>query len=169
MSITLTGNTITNTGTALTEKVGTSVTSKTIDSSGYVLLRNKPAFMTSPQRSNGASPNGVWAGNSSVYNTTNSGMNMTTGRFTAPIAGTYVFDMVGISEGGALDIRYALMKNGNTNTAHCITQSTTGNHGPTNVSVVWRLAVGDYVEPIVYSGAGTHGAGWGYFSGYFVG
>lgn len=166
MSITLTGNTITNTGTSLTEKVGTSTTSKVIDSNGYVLLRNKPAFMTSPPR---GPYQGVWANNTSVFNTTNSGMNMTTGRFTAPIAGTYVFDMVGITDGNSGDTRYALMKNGSASAAHCITQNSTGNHGPTNVTVVWRLAVGDYVEPTVYSGASSHGAGWGYFSGYFVG
>lgn len=104
------------------------------------------------------------------HNSANSGFDASTGRFTAPIAGTYIFNMFGITAtSGDTDIRYAIRRNGNTNSSHCISSSGGGNYSPTCVSVTWYMAVGDYADCSVYEGGSAHGGDWNGFSGLYVG
>ena len=132
--------------------------------------RYRPAFGGYPNGGHGTGS--VWNTYSTSFNSTNSGFNASTGRFTAPLEGTYVFNMAGISHTPgttSTDIRYSMMRNGNQNSAHCITSNNGGNYSPVNNSVTWYLGVGDYVECYVYSGGQAHGGDWNHFSGYYVG
>ena len=103
------------------------------------------------------------------HNSTNSGFDSTTGRFTAPIAGTYVLNMTGITHNATNNCRYSLRHNGNRNAAHCISSRDGGNYSTTGVSVTWYLNVGDYVECEVYQDGRAHGGDWNGFTGYYVG
>ena len=104
-----------------------------------------------------------------TFNSPSSGFNAGTGRFTAPVEGTYVLSMGGISHQATNNCRYALRKNGNNNAAHCITSRDGGNYSTVCVSVTWYLALGDYVECIVYDQGRAHGGDWNYFHGYLAG
>lgn len=165
MAITITTGTITSTG-GLT--VNTTVgTVNQIDTTGRVLKNLRPSFGGYPN--SGLGTGSTWSNYSTFHNTTNSGFNASTGVFTAPKAGQYVFSMWGISHQGNTDCRYALMKNGNNNSTHSITSPNGGNYSPVNITVTWNMALGDTASCTVYSGGMAHGGDWNGFSGHYVG
>jgi len=135
------------------------------------LKRSTPAWGGYP--TNGHGTGQVWGGYSVSggyrFNSTNSGFDASSGRFTAPVAGTYVLNMTGITNGANNNCRYALRYNGNNNACHCITSRDGGSHSTTGVSVTWYLNVGDYVECTVYQDGSAHGGNWNGFTGYYVG
>lgn len=98
-------------------------------------------------------------------NSTNSGFNAATGRFTAPKTGCYIFTMSGITSSGSSDTRFAIKLNGNNNASHCISDKQTGNYSPTVISATWYLNAGDYTECTVYSSGNAHGGSWNHFAG----
>lgn len=98
-------------------------------------------------------------------NSTNSGFDASTGRFTAPKTGCYILTMSGIHHNGNSDTRFAIRLNGNTNASHCISDRTTGSYAPTVVSVTWYLNAGDYADCMVYQQGQAHGGSWNHFAG----
>lgn len=98
-------------------------------------------------------------------NSTNSGFNASTGRFTAPKTGCYIFTMSGITSSGSSDTRFAIMLNGGTSASHTISDNWSSNYSPTVVSVTWYLNAGDYTECTVYSSGNAHGGSWNHFEG----
>ena len=98
-------------------------------------------------------------------NSTNSGFNASTGRFTAPAAGCYIFSMSGITSSGSSDTRFAIKLNGANNASHTISDRQTGSYAPTVVSVTWYLNAGDYTECTVFESGNAHGGNWNMFAG----
>ena len=105
------------------------------------------------------------SGATASANSTNSGFNASTGRFTAPKTGCYILSMSGITSSGDSDTRFAIMLNGNTNASHCISDRQTGNYSPTTIAVQWYLNAGDYAECTVYQDGNAHGGSWNHFAG----
>jgi hypothetical protein len=168
MAISITANGIINTATTWSIRQNTSTEVQKVNASGLVLKNNKPTWRAYP--TSGTGTGAVWASYVAQHNSTGSGFNASTGRFTAPAAGVYVLSMWGITaSAGNTDIRHSMMKNGNTNASHCISSSNGGSYSPTNVTNVWYLAAGDYVECTVYQGGVAHSGDWNGFSGYYVG
>ena len=98
-------------------------------------------------------------------NSTNSGFNASTGRFTAPKTGCYILTMSGITSSGSSDTRFAIKLNGSNSASHCISDRQTGNYSPTVVSVTWYMSTGDYAECNVYESGNAHGGNWNHFAG----
>jgi hypothetical protein len=165
MAITITSGSITSTGGLTVNNSAGTVNQ--IDTVGRVLKNLRPSFRGYPNAGTGTGQ--TWSNYSMQLNTTNSGFNASTGIFTAPKAGVYVFSMWGISHQGNTDCRYSLMKNGNTNSSHCITSPNGGNYSPVNVTVAWYMNVGDNAGCTVYSGGVAHNGDWNGFSGHYVG
>lgn len=165
MSITIGPSGITSTGALNLQNNGLS--SVTMDTTGRVLKNYKPSFRGYPQ--GGTGTGSTWSNFAGGHNTTSSGFNASTGVFTAPKAGVYVFSMWGISHQGNTDCRYALMKNGDTSAAHGITSPNGGNYSPVNLTIQWYMAVGDTASCTVYSGGVAHSGDWNGFSGHYVG
>lgn len=171
MSITLGPNGFSSDTTSLNIKTSNTTTVESVQvgatSTKTPNKRFRPSWGGYPNTGHGTGE--VWSNYTVYHNTTNSGWNSGTGRFTAPVDGVYVLNMNGITSGGDTDIRYAIMKNGNANSSHCISSRNGGSHAPTNVTVTWYLSAGDYAECTVYSNGAAHGGNWNYFSGYYVG
>jgi len=179
MSITLGPNGFTTDTQNLTVKVGNTTVvenhtlagGSTNPNQALPIKRATPAWGGYPTTGHGTAQ--IWQ-NYSVsgfgrFNSTNSGFDATTGRFTAPVAGTYVLNMNGINNGANNNTRYSMRYNGSVEYAKCITSRDGGSHSTTGVSSVWYLNVGDYVECDVFSGGSAHGGSWNGFSGYYVG
>ena len=130
----------------------------------------KPSWGGHPNQGHGT--DSVWTNYNMSFNSTNSGFDITTGRFTAPVAGTYTINMGGITHTPgttSTDIRYAIRFNGSNNACHNISSNSGGSYSPTCATVSWYMNVGDYCEPVVYQGGQAHGGSWNNYSGYYVG
>jgi len=180
MAVTLTSNGFTSDSTTLTFNINnTSVVENHTIAGGTInpnaRVQKKCATPSWAGYVGGGTATGeVWStysvAGSNRHNSTNSGFNASTGRFTAPVEGVYVLNMYGItatSQDG--DIRYAIRRNGSANASHCISSTGGGNYSPTCVSVTWYMLVGDYADCSVYEGGVAHGGDWNGFSGYYVG
>ena len=178
MSITLGPNGFESSTTDLKVKISSTTVVEDHRLAGGTVNSTQPMPVKSYKPSWGGYPNQghatdtIWSNYSMAHNSQNSGFDSTTGRFTAPVAGTYVLNMGGITHTPGTtntDIRYSLMRNGNQNSAHCISSNNGGNYSPTCVSVAWYLGVGDYVECKVYANGQAHGGNWNNFSGHYAG
>lgn len=98
-------------------------------------------------------------------NSTNSGFNASTGRFTAPKTGCYIFAMSGITHNGSSNTRFAITFNGSNNASHSIADNGNGSFGPTVINTQWYMNAGDYAECTVYQDGEAHGGSWNTFSG----
>ena len=98
-------------------------------------------------------------------NSTNSGFNASTGRFTAPQTGCYILTIAGITSGGASDTRFAIRLNGSNQASHSISDVGNGSYSPTVINCNWYMMAGDYADATVYSGGGAHGGSWNHFAG----
>ncbi len=142
-----------------------------IDSSGNITAPNIPAFMLGTPSSNTAG--NVWKSNTIWYNNGNH-WNNTTGRFTAPVAGYYMFYHWGMLDGGqtTTDADNYTRKNGTRDqigTAYCGAQG--GSYLQFSATVVRYLAVNDYVDLYIHSGTiyNSYGDRHGSFGGYLIG
>lgn len=121
----------------------------------------------------GGGANGVWTGyQSRLTNNGNVGncFNTTTGRFTAPRAGLYQFQIAHITQNNNSDTRVAMYLNGSYHYRRSIVVHTTApHHNNCNQGHVFYLGEGDYVEAANHSGGGTHNGDWNFFSGVYVG
>lgn len=168
MATTIGGNTIDSDGAL--NFVTTDGTISTIDTAGNVLTAQRPSFKYHA----GSTGNGEWS-NYDAYlskcHNIGSAFNLSTGQFTAPVAGLYQFNMVCMTTGSSGDSRFALYRNGgNVGGWRTIVVSTQGNaHNNCSFGITCYLAQGDYVRPIMYSGSQAYGGTWNTWSGYYIG
>jgi hypothetical protein len=143
--------------------------SMTIAEGGQVTIPRQPAF--SAYRDAGNVPaNTVFVCNNAQVNTGNH-YNASNGRFTAPVAGTYLFAFHCMgSEPVTTYINVAIRKNGAVISYGHGTNN--GAYDHTNVQVITTMAANDYVDAFVVAGYQTvYGAGnvFNNFNGHLIG
>ena len=166
MPVSINTNTIIASST-LTYKVNGSTTAEIVDRLGNIVDSQRPAFKDHA----GTTGNSEWSNYGNYLpNIFNQGgyFNRTTGTFTAPITGVYHFDINCMTNGGNSDSRLALYKNGGQFGPKTIVVSSNGSHNNCSFSVTCPMNAGDYVRPVMYSGASAHSDTWNTFSGYLV-
>ena len=142
-----------------------------VDASGYVTMSAQPAFYA--MKNNGDMTGTSYAVFNSVQVNIGGHYNSTNGRFTAPVAGTYMFSFNALKRSGAG--RLALHKNGSYYGAGT-SQTYSGSLGSGEVehtaSVIITLAQNDYVQVQAqndagdfYSNPNSHNG----FSGFLIG
>jgi hypothetical protein len=137
-------NTVTLKSTTIQHTNGT--TALTIDSSGRVQKPNQPAF--SATRTGGAFTNtGVGVFNTTYFNI-GGHYNTSTGRFTAPITGTYIMTCAGLPNATTGSVFMYIMKNGSIYGASIYVINPDESVAATSIM---NLSVNDYVE-IYYNG-----------------
>ena len=153
-----------------------------IDSAGYVTTPYQPAFnagMSSDQDLTGGAGTILFNYVSGHHFNTGNHYSTSTGRFTAPVAGTYHFHILVLYEqvvdGTNMADQFYVYKNGvNTAYAHRRAEyvaGTTGNGGYYSdwATVTLKLAVNEYVQ-IHSKAARVHGnADFTYFTGHLIG
>ena len=147
---------------------GSTTDGLTIDSSGRVLTPARPAFHA---YSNTGSNSYFSANAEAVWNSTlvNIGdcYSTSTGRFTAPIAGTYFFMVTMLSSSGER-LFFRMRKNGSDIAGTFVeTLAVTGLYQSVSTSATITLAVNDYVS--VYLTTTAYGGSYGNFNGFLVG
>jgi hypothetical protein len=132
---------------------------------GQVLVPRKLAFAA---YSTGAVPQGAYLSNLTARHNVGAALNLTSGFFTAPVAGLYRFDAWVINQGAGGSIRLVLAKNA---AILPIAAFTTAANQTVTLSTDILLAANDYVGAFVPLGAGLTDASNGYnsFSGHLVG
>jgi hypothetical protein len=151
-----------------------------ISSAGYVTMPNQPMFSTTRTAGSvtGAATAVVILWDNNLVNV-GSHYNTATGRFTAPVAGTYYFSAMGMLDTGTIataDTQLIIMQNGGTisDSNPPMSGSATPQGMGFAASVLVTLAVGDYVDVRFYTNSGInkfYGAGGRFnnFSGFLVG
>jgi hypothetical protein len=137
------------------------VTGLNLTAAGYPLTPLRPAFDVYGTGSFSANATAVFTG---VHTNIGSCYSTSTGNFTAPVAGTYMFTFNGLANGGVGDA--GIRVNG-TQKSVCRGSGTTA-----ACSLIITLAVNDQVQ--VYIGAGqpfySDGpSGWSTFTGFLIG
>lgn len=135
-----------------------------ISSAGYVTKPVQPSFSVYSSYAGGTGPSGTYVFTVVDHNV-GGFYSTSTGRFTAPIAGRYLFT-TGLLSRGSASLNYTLRKN---LTAVLVGEDSRGGggFGGAYVTAVLNLAVNDYVE--VYSNNTTYGGQYDFFSGWFLG
>lgn len=150
---------------------GTSIEQMRIDNSGRVTMPYQPAFSANRTAGDYTS-HSVIVWNSVVYNQGNH-YDSSNGRFTAPVAGVYQFNVMGSVTGGAANVAiHQLRINGSaTNTVWPIATASS-NHISYANSFVVKLNASDYTEIMSATGSTTwYGTGnvHNHYSGFLVG
>jgi hypothetical protein len=146
----------------------------TFDSLGRVLHPNVPAFMavnTTGYTVNGLQKITTWSVSANIA-CFNNGGNFDTGnqRFTAPVAGRYMFSamMMPSADSNAKNMYY--YKNGSNIGNYILPYLSGGTTRATiNAICVFNLAVGDYIEVYLNTNASSTYDNSGYFCGYLIG
>lgn len=146
-----------------------------IDSSGRITTPGQPAFIASSSGgTHTITPGNVIDFNVSVLDRSNN-YNTSTYRFTAPVSGYYYFYFQIYEQNGATGKSIALRKNGsqyNINDVALTFQGSVniGDH-TMNLSILMNLAVNDYVDVAVRTGASNvqFYGGHSWFMGYLLG
>jgi len=151
-----------------------------IDSSGRVTMPYQPAFHA--YQTGGAAVNAPGIFSSTQWNATlvNTGshFNTSNGRFTAPVAGVYMFQIKGLARhvSAAGNVEISLYKNGANATTRSFGYSqmiAPNDHATITAIVYLSLAVNDYVQMGVHAlAAGTdlyYGENLGSFCGHLIG
>lgn len=140
-----------------------------LDSAGRVFMPNQPAFHAIKTNGNSAA-NAVVLWNTVPLNR-GSGYSTSTGRFTAPIAGTYLFH-TRMNNSDGLGIHPEIRFNGsNTNYYRGFGYDSGGGNNHASVTAIIQMVAGDYVD--VHTGNyGAMQGDPGYnnaFCGYLIG
>lgn len=135
---------------------------------GYVTVPLQPSFCVYRQSTQNISAGGVIIWDSTRHNV-GSCYNTSTGRFTAPIAGTYLFSAINntISTAGDMLIR----RNGSNIAGVEFDPSNSGGWLGLSIPIVLQLSQGDYVDVIMSTSItqGVEGNPWNCFSGHLLG
>jgi hypothetical protein len=131
--------------------------SMAVNGNGYVTKPYQPAFMAILTVNNQSGDLVM----TSVYTNIGGHYNSGTGRFTAPVAGTYYFAMTSLEQGGTGEIR--LKKNGS---GHGTYGYMAAANDTAVVIGIFTLSAGDYVSAYALNGVESN---YTSFSGYLVG
>jgi hypothetical protein len=146
-----------------------------INSGGQITMPNQPAFFVI---TNGA----YTVGNDIVYNDVpvnrGSHYNVSSGRFTAPVAGLYFFSMKNLQTNTSSVIRFYFVRNGTVlgrgsgidGAYQLRIENSTGNFKEQQTSVILSLNANDYVTVRQIEGSSSvDGSGYSTFLGYLLG
>ena len=147
-----------------------------IDTSGYVTMPYQPAFKAAYGGRNATGTDRVISTNAGdtfetsrdIYDTGNN-FDEATGRFTAPVAGTYVFVsqlMRNGNSGTVLENR--IKKNGSLIWARAYASAYTSSYQSSNIITTTKMNAGDYVENFLQGTSSIYGDD-SYFTGYLLG
>lgn len=144
-----------------------------IDSNGYMLTPNRPAFRA---RTNSNVSINVAADQPFPFNTTvhdvGNDFDIVSHRFVVPVDGIYHFDFYSIFLGTVLNggIYLAINGLGQAGTYVHLSEAGSGNWNAVNWNGDLRLNVGDYIDVRSYNSTVTfHGENWSAFSGHLIG
>ena len=120
-----------------------------MDTSGRVTMPNQPSFMA--RRQGNIQTSGTVVFNQSVHNVGNH-YSTTTGGFTAPISGRYLFAVVGMAQDNYF--RGQILKNGSGMTQYRTDHDgATGlNYAQATITVIFELAANDIIKVTIDSG-----------------
>lgn len=146
-----------------------STVNATISSSGYLTLPKQPAFSAYASASS-ITPNKIMPYNSAVINR-GGHYNASTYRFTAPVAGIYLFSIYDIGQTSGTS-RFSLYKNG-ASTEDSLTHQLRGANGAnfTSATSFWTISAnaGDYFSVYIYE-TGSYGTiEYSWFQGFLIG
>jgi hypothetical protein len=134
--------------------------------SSYVTMSKQPAFRATGVSGN-AGQNLSFSSSDSAFNGRNSGWNGT--RFTAPVAGVYLFTFSILVGTGSPYARILFSINGSASTTYGDTLiNRPGEYTSIGMSMMFRLSVNDYVQ-LYNEQSNVYGSAFGSFSGYFLG
>jgi hypothetical protein len=138
-----------------------------ITSGGIVTKPYQPAFSVYQVSQNGGS--GIMTYSTTILNRGNC-VNLTNGRFTAPVAGAYQLTFMAFQQNGNTDVLSCVFYiNGANSVVRTYQNDSDTGYGPhQTLSAVLSLAANDYVYVNVTSGT-IHGNEDGFFSGFLIG
>ena len=152
----------------------TSTENMKIDSAGHVTMPNQPRFSAS---GSSVTASGNVLKYQQVAFDVGSNYSTSTGRFTAPVAGTYIFYCTAIGASEDDVYRYYTRKNGttypDTETQMRLDVGSGGDYGYGTSAIIMVMAASDYAEIYFAADGGnaTHGSsssGHEMFSGYLL-
>ncbi len=164
-----------NSGVIALQNNGT--TGFTLDASGRPLTPLRPAFLAIKNDTTISTGTVIYP---STQNNTGSCYDTSTGRFTAPVAGTYSFTFSVLSGTNATVYRYTIKKNGSNFVVSGVNDDWSQIRLDCNTNIDYLqgtktyniyLSAGDYVT-IYYQaddGSNLSTASWMYFSGFLIG
>lgn len=135
----------------------------TIDGNGRITMPSQPSFYVWSNYSSGGGPSGAYIF-SNVDHNVGSCYSTATGRFTAPVAGRYLFMAAALSRSGSA-MNFNLRKNGSS--VVTAEDSRSGGFGEANATIILNLNASDYVD--VYLNNASYGGQYDWFSGYLIG
>ena len=141
-----------------------------IDNNGYVTTPSQPSFRATKSGSSFNTGGGIVVFDQNQHNT-GSNYNTSNGRFTAPIAGTYIFHYYSIYTGNTGNDLWDFRKNGSTfagSRMHMTNTTVGGSWDNVTNTQIHTLSANDYVE-IYASDQGLHGGDWCHFCGHLLG
>jgi hypothetical protein len=136
-----------------------------IDSSGRVTMPSQPAFFAARTSGNVTGPTVFLFNNVITY--IGNHYDSSTGRFTAPVAGNYLFNSFMLTVSSTARCQWSIRKNGVQLVLGEQSGSTAFQNG--SISAIFSLAAGDYVDIYVNtSGDTAYGSGYNGFIGKLI-
>ena len=138
------------------------------DTSGRMLNPNQPCFMASGSFTLSST---VVINYSSVYYNVGNHYVNSTGRFTAPVTGTYLFTSSFLSQNANTYMLWNFHRNNGVYTSgyHQSYNYGTGNDSQTTGAIIAQLTAGDFIDVRFHpSYQNVYTSGYSYFSGYML-